>query len=59
LTLVAGELLLVPVVAVYIQKFGHWNFSAVGFVGSVAVLCLLRVWALFFASPEIFNDKQQ
>lgn len=55
-TLVVGELLLVPVASVYVNKYGHWNASALGFVVTMAVLCCLRVYALFFASPQIFND---
>ena len=55
-TLVVGELLLVPVATVYVNKFGVWNASALGFVVTMAVLCVLRIYALFFAQRQIFDD---
>lgn len=55
-TLVVGELLLVPVAGMYVKRYGRWNASAIGFVCTMAFLCCLRCWALFFAPRGIFID---
>jgi hypothetical protein len=55
-TLVVGELLLVPFASLYVNHFGVWNASALGFVVTMAVLCVLRLYALFFAHPNVFSD---
>lgn len=55
-TLVVGELTLVPSASMYINRYGVWNGSALGFVCSMVVLCILRLYALLGASPQIFSD---
>jgi hypothetical protein len=55
--LIVGELLIVPLAVIYINRFGEWNVSAFGFVGSMSVFLVARVWVLYFASPALLADS--
>ncbi len=56
LTLTVGELFIVPVAVLYIGRHGEWNLSAIGFVGTMALFCVGRLWVLFVASPQLLTD---
>jgi hypothetical protein len=55
--LIVGELLIVPLAISYINRFGEWNGAAFGFVGSMSLFLVGRVWVLYFASPALLADS--
>ncbi len=59
LTLLVGEVVLVPMVWLFIHRFGTWNLSAIGFLGSLIVFGVGRVWVLYFASPRLLTDEDK
>jgi len=45
-SLALGEVMMMPLIKAYVDKFGVWNVSSYGFAGAMTVLLVLRLYVL-------------